>query len=786
MKLILPVSLAAILVTPHSVLAASAIHRIPPAGIPFITNAGQCDADILYYARTFNGAVCVTHTGAVSYALPAQNPTAEAAGTVLVESIVGGRLAPIRGVDRSAIQVSFFNGADAVHDCCPAATYERISLGEVYDGVEFSLQVGLNNVEKIFDVAPGASAELIRLRLAGADRLRVNARGELVVSTTLGEAIFTKPIAYQDIDGRRYNIEVAYDVDGLEYGFSFGAYDASRALVIDPLLAATYLGGSGTEGQHRGVALARGSDGSVYVTCHTTSSDFPTTPGVFGETFSGNYDVFVARFNADLTQLHAATYLGGSGNDGYQRGSTVIAVDDQGRVYVAGQTYSTNFPVTPGAYDVEYANEGDIFITRFNADLTEISASTYLGRNRYDHCRDILIEPGGTVLLAGTTRCTGFPTTEGAYCTVYAGNGNSPYGGDDFITRMDADLTTIIASTYLGGSGSEFDGQLALAPDGTIYITGTTASPDFPVTAGAYDETYNSGPVGDGCDAFVAHFSNDLSSLLALTYIGGYADDWGCGIALDDEGCVYLVGHTCSETDYPTTPGAFDTTYNGFSGVDVGDDAQVSKFDPDLTTLLASTFLGGDYWDIANDIAYDGHGHVYVAGQAQYCTNFPTTQGAFSEDHQGGGSGANRAGDAFISRLDTDLAVLSASTLYGGTGIDGLGSLLVDENGDVYFAGTTNSTDLPMTPGAYDDTFNGGASGAFGDIFVAKLDKILAACTGDLDGNGAIDLSDLAALLGHYGETTGATYADGDIDGDDDIDLSDLAALLSLYGDPCD
>ena len=749
-------------------------------GLPFIANAGQHDNRILFHSNAMSGQVYITHAGTIAYTLPAVAATSGAVGVALEEHFVGGTIGTIRGVERSPVSVSFFRNADPRHWQADVPSFERVSLGFVYEGIECTLRAGINNVEKIFIVAPGAAPENIRLHVDGAIGFSVDATGRLEVHTELGSAKFTKPIAYQTKEGEQRMVEVAYTVDGLEYGFTLGSYDHSRPLIIDPLLAATYIGGSGLEGHNFSGSICLGPDGSVYIANVTESADLPIVPGAYDDTYGGNMDVFIARFTPDLTQLLAATYLGGVELDGYDRTSPRLLVDAEGRVYVTGQTKSSDFPTTAGAYDREYNGGYDIFISCLNADLTELLYSTFIGSPGDDWSTALRLTTGGDVVVAGHVRASGYPTTPGAYSSQFKGYNGWYFGGDTVISRLSGDLSTLIASTYLGGTGYEFDTNLSIASDGTFYLSGTTSSRDFPITPEAFNPTHATAVVGHEGDIFVAHVSADLTTLLASTYLGGGRDDWSNSILAAPDGTVYVGGHTCT-LSFPVTPGAYDTTFNGPTGIDIGNDAIVSRFDANLTTLLASTYIGGYEWEMAIDVVLDEDGYLYVGGhgrRSEMGENFPTTPGAFATVHSGTGNGT-WIGDGYISRLDADLATMSASTFFGGSGADAITDILLDPDGNVYFTGYSNSDDLPMAANGYDPTYNGGT-----DAYVAKLDKMLCACMGDLNGDGVINLRDLAQLLGHYGAVR-AAYAQGDLNGDGTIDMSDLAHMLSVYGDDC-
>jgi hypothetical protein len=283
---------------------------------------------------------------------------------------------------------------------------------------------------------------------------------------------------------------------------------------------------------------------------------------------------------------------------------------------------------------------------------------------------------------------------------------------DIFVSKLDSSLSSLLASTFIGGSSNDFGTSIALDGSGNVYLTGWTRSSDYPTTSGVDDESFNG-----IYDVFVSKLNSSLSSLLASTFIGG--DDWygneDChSIVLDGSGNVYVAGHT-DASDYPTTPGAYDESFNG------GDcDVFVSKLNSSLNSLLASTFIGGDSWDYGYYIALDGSGNVYLTGRTA-SSGYPTTSGAYDRSHNGGDYK-----DIFVSKLDNSLSFLLASTFIGGSGGEGdyynFNSIALDGSGNVYVTGRTYSSDYPTTPGAYDTTFNGER-----DVFVSKLDSNLSA-----------------------------------------------------------
>ncbi|MCR4322456.1 MAG: SBBP repeat-containing protein, partial [Candidatus Brocadiaceae bacterium] len=510
----------------------------------------------------------------------------------------------------------------------------------------------------------------------GAGGLSVNEHGELVAETALGTVKFTKPVAYQEINGKRVEVDCKYvirdrgekdtplnplllegkpcispllrgaggvltpqlashtsqpetDNSLLEtgtdnghasriYSFTVAAYDKTKDLIIDPLLASTFLGGSTWDYSS---SLTLDPSGNVYVTGYTRSTDFPTTSGAYNTSSNGSYDVFVSKLNGGLTSLLASTFLGGSDDD---KGNS-LALDTSGNVYVTGRTYSTDFPTTSGAYDTALNGDSDVFVSKLDSGLTSLLASTYLGEWSSSSGQAIALDTSGNVYVAG-----------GEYLGY----------GSVFVWKLDDALTTLLASNSLGGCCSS-SGVKAIVLDtsGNVYVTGSTNSADFPTTSGAYDTSFNGG-YNDG-DVFISKLNGGLTSLLASTFLGGSRDDYGRSLTLDTSGNVYVTGWTWS-TNFPTTSGAYDTSQNGYS------DVFVSKLDGGLTSLLASTYLGGSGAEgyEGTSLTLDTSGNVYVTGDTT-STDFPTTSGAYDTSQNG-------YPDVFVSKLDSNLSAGTA------------------------------------------------------------------------------------------------------------------------------
>jgi hypothetical protein len=661
------------------------VPQLKKLRVPFVANQGQAAEGVKFHASTFGGAVFITERGEVVYAL---------AGGPVIEETFPGLTGEITGEGKSITRVSYIKGNDPSHWKAGIPAYEAVSLGEAKGGVGIVLRAYGGTVEKLFYVRPGARPEEIRVRLNGAEGLSVNSEGGLEVRTRRGTVTFSRPVAYQEEGGKREPVEASYVVEGREYGFRLGEYEKGKALVIDPLLSSTFLGGGITDIAH---AVVIGPTGDVYVAGETVSTtSFPVTPGAYDEVPEGAKDAFISRFSGDLSTLLSCTFLGGGSDDVAYN----MAVDAAGDVYVTGETKSINFPTTPGAFETVQSGNSDAFVSKLSGDLTGLLASTLLGGGLDDIARAVAVHSGNVYVAGETASAAGFPTTAGAYDVT-------PDGAvDAFVSKLSGDLTDLLASTFLGGGTADRANHMAVDPAGNVYVAGGTASTDFPTTPGAYDGSHNG-----ASDAFVARLDEDLTTLVASTFLGGGSDDMAHQIAISGVD-LYVAGETASTGNFPTTPGAFDRTHGG----DV--DAFVSRLDGNLTDLLASTFLGGGLSDIAYSMGVDSAGVVYAAGETSSSgvtgEAFPTTAGAFDGTPNGNT-------DAFVSALSGDLSILLSSTFLGGGDNDAAYAIAVDSGGNVYATGETSSSGgigavFPTTPGAY-ETVHSGDSDAFVSLF---------------------------------------------------------------------
>ncbi|WAJ23700.1 SBBP repeat-containing protein [Lacrimispora xylanolytica] len=343
--------------------------------------------------------------------------------------------------------------------------------------------------------------------------------------------------------------------------------------------------------------------------------------------------------------------------------------------------------------------------------------ATYLGGSLTENARGIAVDTQGCAYVTGTTTSVDFPITPGAFQTT-AGGVN-----DAYVTKFASDGSSLIYSTYLGGSNGASANSIFLDTQECAYITGSTGSTDFPITPGAYQTTPGS--------LYVTKLAPDGGSLIYSTYLGGTVSGSSSnGIVVDLQGHAHVAGYT-SDTNFPITPGAFQTTNLGLSG-----SGFITKFSTDGGSLIYSTFLGGTGQDIINDITVDTQGYAYVTG-ATSSTDFPVTPSAFQTTFTGSST--------FITKLALDGSALIYSTFLSGTSNSSGRSISVDTQGNSYITGRVDGPGFPVTANAFQTTYGGGAADTFatklspgGDSLIAST--YLGGTVADVNYSGAIDM----------------------------------------------
>ncbi len=667
-----------------------------PAGSawPFIENGGRFTDEVAFATSTRHGAVYVTRDGRLITDFVSSGG-ADAPARI-TETFAGTTIAP-RGAVTSTTRVHRFFGADSRH-WGPLAAFDALALGSPWPGIEVRLALRNGAVERLFEVAPGADAGAIRVRLEGVERLASASDGGLELATPAGVLRLSPPVAWQGKGEATRQVGVAYVRAGTGYGFALGPHDPALPVVIDPLLQSTFVGSTGSETV---VAVAAGTD-RVYAAGNSQPLAFPggPPPATFG---AGG--MFVAAYSPDLTQLLALTFFGGTGID-----YVFSLTPDGGGVYLAGTTFAADFPGTASGARPSLATAPDGFVIRLSTDLGTLVRATYLGGDGFDDVQGLAT--GSALFAFGNTQSSDLPATAGAAQTALAGT------SDTYAAAFSLDLTTLTRVTYLGGSGGEAAlGEPGLAAGG-LYVTGETLSADFPQVAGGYQTTNTLSA------AFVAHLSLDLSQIVQSTYFGSdFGIDSGFQAAVD--GDVFILGRT-NGSDLPGTTGGVQPAYGGLT------DLFVARFPPTLTSLVRATYVGGSDSEDPGGLLVRA-GEVIVSG-ATASTDLPGTTGAIQPNRVG-------PSDGFLARFDASLTGPSHATYLGGNGNNGISDH--DElAGVLYVGGSVEIDDFPGTAGGAQESYAGG-----------DYDGFLAALTSDLVQLPTVSVDDVAGLEGNSGTT---------------------------------
>lgn len=636
--------------------------------------------------------------------------TSGAADVIRLELLGANQQARIAASERLPGNTSYFLGNNPQKWLTGIPNYARIRYHQIYPGIDLAYYGRQGQLENDFVLAPGSDPKLIRLGVEGARKVHFNASGDLVLTVSDGEVYLRCPRAYQGNGANRREVAVRYVLQARNrVGFAIGPYDHHKELVIDPVLSySTYLGGSGGD---NGLGIAVDAAGDAFVTGATASVNFPKTAGQ--ASLGGGNDIFVAKLNPSGTAFLYSVFLGGGNLDR----ATSIAIDSSGNAYLAGYTTSTDFPTTSGAYQTSNAGNTDAFVTKLDPTGNTLVYSTYLGGNGIDYGRGVAVDASGNAFVTGSTQSTNFPTVNplqvgldggsdafvaefdptGAsllYSTYFGGSGadealgialdssGNPYvagytfssnfptqsalqsslsgASDAFVAEINPATSSLVFSTYLGGSASESAQSIAIDSAGSIYVTGSTSSSSFPVTSGASQAAY-----GGGTDAFVTKLTPGGTQTVYSTFLGGSGLDQGNSIALDSSGDAFVTGFTQS-SDLPLTNAlqrVLGVTGASSCGTTPCADAFVTELGPSGSTVF-STFLGGSATDLGQGIATDPSGAAYVTGSTS-STNFPVIAGAPQSTY----AGTNQSTNVFIAKVspqDAPAAALSPQTLNFG------------------------------------------------------------------------------------------------------------------------
>lgn len=655
----------------------------------FELNRGQSATGALFVARGAQGSLLL-NAREVVVPLPGRE--------VRLQMVDGAAHPVVTGEDLLSSFTDYRIGQDRSRWQTKVPHYGAVRYSEVYPGVDLVVHGRQRELEYDFVVAPGRDTRQIRVRFAGADRVRIARSGELLVEA--GKAWFTQkvPVAYQELTSGRREVRARYRMVGRdEVAFEVGRYDRSKPLVIDPVVNATYFGGTNTD---VATAVTYDAAGGVWIAGYTASEDLPTLGSGYAESKNPVTDVFAAHYAADGT-LDYVTYLGGDNDDR----ATAIVVDNAGNAYITGYTASTNFPLGGGSYQASNAGLRDVFITQLNNlsfGSDSLWYSTYIGGTGNDVGNAIALAPDGTVVIAGYTSSGEFPMLG---TPVQTGNRG---GFEAIVIHVDTTLSTesVRYTSYLGGTSTDVATGVAMGPNNQLYISGYTMSGDFPVAGAAPQLEY-----GGRGDAFLVRFDLNKPGLDALdfgTYLGGSDTDLSYGLKRDSSGRLYLTGYTMS-TNFPVTDTAFQREKSGEA------DLFLTRFDVASNGVIGvnySTYLGGNATDIGYGLAVDNGGRVAVSGYT-YSTDFPLAGNAY-QPVEGGGY------DAFVTVLNVNnagAAGLIYSTYFGGEATEVSYGAAFDNRGNLALAGVTTSLDRIAAGSAPAQQNLAG----FSDAFVARF-----------------------------------------------------------------
>lgn len=728
-------------------LRSRAVQMYAALPMSFEANAGQSDPRVKFLAHAPGYSLFLTDQEAVlSLEQPpltreqlragdpahiAKAPQPKRVGQAVRMKFVGGNAAPaIAGSDELPAKSNYFIGNDPKQWHTNVPNYSGVEYRGIYAGVDAVFHGDNRKLEFDFDIAAGADPRSIALEVDGAPKMRLNRAGDLVLGMdATHELVMSKPHVYQQLPEGRREIAGNFVLGALNrIRFALGPYDHTQPLVIDPTLAySTYLDSGGTTQGEGTIADAVAVDNAslsttpqgepvdcsagcavVTGTVWPSTLPFPTTTGSYdpgpAPATIGWYG-FISKLNPDGSGLVYSTYFGGEYEGGGSDQIFAIAVDSTGAAYFGGTSGSyDDTPTTPGSFMPGRPSEYPVpFVSKLSPDGSTLVYSTFLDggtRGYEDGVSGIAVDSSFSAYVIGATSATDFPTTTGAFQTVF---GASVDLGTGFVTKFSPDGSSLVYSTFLGGNTGEnvvtkaggaggAGGAIAVDSLGFAYVTGNTFSSNFPTTTGAYSTTCNT-PCGE---AYVTKLNQTGTGLVYSTFLGGTQknkESTGLSIALDSSNSAFVGGET-SFTDFPvTSPVVQSSPGVGF----------ITKLTPDATGLVYSSYFNGNVESVA--VGADDSAVIFGLSNTSY--GFESTAGAFTLPvcTTNGGCPFD-----FISKLTADGTGLIFSTPIGANQecCGAFGAL--DSTGNAYIVGSTSSTQLSTTAGSYEPSLPSNSS----------------------------------------------------------------------------
>lgn len=668
-------------------LACAPLMAAPMATTPyFVENNGQWHSDVRYCARMPNLTVWVTETGIIydHYRPQSIKPQRDTAANNYTGHVVQMRFAhaqtsAVTGKEQLDAVSHFLN--TSTHKPVHAMHYNSVVLRGVYKGIDVLLSFEKGQLRYDFAIAPHSSPEQITLQYQGcpSNALHISPSGELSLALNTGTVQHGRLFAYQTIHNTIVQIPCRFvqQADS-SVGFALGAYNPALPLVIDPLVYASYLGGTANDIPQD---IATDSHGNIYIAGYTFSTNYPTTLGAYKQTIASSpdsSDVFLTKLNATGTSIIYSTYLGGIRNDI----ATALAVLPNGEVFLTGRTNSPDFPVTPNALDASYNGFYDVFLARISARGDSLLYATYLGGNSNESAYDIALHNDTLYLTGFTDSDRKFPVTTNALQSQRAS------AQDAFLLVLNGEGNSLLYGSYFGGNSSDIANSIAIGDDGTTYIAGRTTSTDLPITAIAIKKNL-SGP-GESADAFIAAFHPTDKTITYCSYFGGSGTDEQIeSIAINSKGQL-VIGGWSNSSDLPITDGVFGPSpspalYNsGFIGA-----LGFTEEDPVFLSYLGGNDQGST---TVLDIAIDPDDNVFCTGTT-FNRSFPVTPDAFDPTYD-----IPSNGEAFITLVRSNATALVYSSYFGGDQLDIGTAVVAGKYNTAIVAGQTRSSNLPTTP----------------------------------------------------------------------------------------
>lgn len=647
-----------------------------PLPISFEENLGQADKEVKFISHGKDYNLLLTSSKAILLTNAKEFESLE------LEFLGANSNTQLIGKNKLTTKTNYLLGDNENNWQKSVNNYKEVVYKELYPGIDLVVYGKEKNLEYDLVVAPKVDPGLVKLRFQELNNshqtsIEIDKQGDLLIETKSGLVRQHKPFIYQEIEGRQIAINGSYKKhNDNTIGFSLAEYNQDFPLVIDPEISfSTYLGGQLTD---QASAIAVDREGNSYIVGTTSSNNFPLVKPLQASPGGGPLDIFIAKLSADGSSLVYTTYLGGSSIDQ----AFDIAVDSSNNIYITGLTISSNFPTKSALQAQKGGGVFDAFVTKINASGSELVYSTYLGGNDDDQGFSLAVNQQGNVFVTGSTASRNFPgVTEGVL------NGIT----DGFVTELNRQGTAVIYSRFLGGNDEDEASSIAIDSQDNAYITGDTFSPNFPLKDGVQAN------LAGGQDAFISKL-NPSGDVIYSSYLGGTGNDSAIDIAVDLDGNAYITGSTAS-SNFPIK----DALQIANAG---GGDAFITKITANGKELIFSTYLGGTLTDNASSIALDPSGNIYVSGTT-FSTNFPMLRPV--QDKNKGNN------DVFLTKINSVGNNLLYSTYLGGAGQDDSLGITVDTLGTTYLAGTSISTDFPVVNALQS------VSAGTADAFIAKI-----------------------------------------------------------------